>query len=45
MLYDTFLRMSANFMLEWVLGTGEEGGQPLPPFADFLAVNPASGGV
>ncbi|CAM9960343.1 unnamed protein product [Scytosiphon promiscuus] len=28
-------------MLEWVFGTGEEGGQPLPPFKDFRNVNPS----
>lgn len=38
-MYDTFLQQSYAFMLEWVLGTGEEGGQALPPFADFVAVN------
>ena len=32
-------------MLEWVLGTGEEGGQPLPPFKDFIAVNPSDASV
>ncbi|CAM9867534.1 unnamed protein product, partial [Laminaria digitata] len=25
---------------EWLFGTGEEGGQPLPPFKDFVNVNP-----
>eukprot|EP00752_Nemacystus_decipiens_P008261 g7387.t1 len=39
--YDTFLQQSYAFMLEWVFGTGEEGGQPLPPFKDFLNVNPS----
>lgn len=39
--YDTFLQQSYAFMLEWVLATGEEGGQPLPDFKDFLNVNPS----
>ena len=39
--YDTFLQQSYAFMLEWVFGTGEEGGQPLPPFKDFVNVNPS----
>lgn len=43
--YDTFLQQSYAFMLEWVLGTGEEGGQPLPPFKDFVTVNPIDIGV
>lgn len=38
--YDTFLQQSYSFMLEWVLATGEEGGQPLPDFKDFVNVNP-----
>ena len=41
-MYDTFLQQSYAFMLEWVFGTGEEGGQPLPPFKDFVTVNPAT---
>lgn len=39
--YEFFLQLTYAIMLEWVLGTGEEGGQPLPPFKDFLLVNPA----
>lgn len=39
--YNTFLQQSYAFMLEWVLATGEEGGQPLPPFKDFVNVNPS----
>ena len=39
MVYDTFLRQSYAIVLEWALGIGEEGGQPLPPFKDFVAVN------
>lgn len=39
-MYDTFLQLAYAFMLEWILGTGEEGGQPLPPFKDFVTVNP-----
>lgn len=38
--YDTFLRQSYAIILEWALGTGEQGGQPLPPFEDFVNVNP-----
>ena len=38
-MYDTFLQHSYAFMLEWIFGTGEEGGQTLPPFADFVTVN------
>lgn len=44
-MYDTFLLHSHAFMLEWILGTGEEGGQPLPPFKDFVNVNPSDVGV
>eukprot|EP00904_Undaria_pinnatifida_P000524 jgi/Undpi1/10472/HiC_scaffold_29.g12922.m1 len=43
--YDIFLKQSYAFMLEWVFGTGEEGGQPLPPFEDFINVNPSDIGV
>ena len=43
--YDTFLQLSYAFMLEWIFGTGEEGGQPLPPFKDFVNVNPSDVGV
>lgn len=39
--YDTFLRQTYSIILEWALGTGAEGGQPLPPFKDFANVNPA----
>ena len=39
LVYDTFLRQSYAVVLEWALGIGEEGGQPLPPFKDFVAVN------
>ncbi|CAN0371091.1 unnamed protein product [Ascophyllum nodosum] len=38
--YDFFLQQSYQFVLEFLLGTGEEGGQPLPPFEDFRRVNP-----
>ncbi|CAM9440562.1 unnamed protein product [Ectocarpus sp. 8 AP-2014] len=38
--YDLFLQQSYAFMLEWIFGMGEEGGQPLPPYKDFLTVNP-----
>lgn len=40
--YDTLLKQSYAFMLEWVFATGEEGGQPLPPFEDFINVNPST---
>lgn len=39
--YDTFLQHSYAFILEWMFGSGEEGGQPLPPFEDFRNVNPS----
>ncbi|CAM9689272.1 unnamed protein product [Ascophyllum nodosum] len=38
--YECFLQQSYAFMLEWMLAAGEEGGQELPPFKDFLNVNP-----
>ncbi|CAN0296296.1 unnamed protein product [Ascophyllum nodosum] len=38
--YDFFLQQSYQFVLEFMFGTGEEGGQPLPPFEDFRRVNP-----
>ncbi|CAM9542239.1 unnamed protein product [Ascophyllum nodosum] len=38
--YDFFLQQSYQFVLEFLLGIGEEGGQPLPPFEDFRRVNP-----
>lgn len=39
--YDLFLQQSYAFMLEWIFGMGEEGGQPLPPYKDFITVNPS----
>ena len=38
--YDFFLQQTYQFVLEFMFGTGEEGGQPLPPFEDFRRVNP-----
>ncbi|CAN0173723.1 unnamed protein product [Ascophyllum nodosum] len=38
--YDFFLQQSYQFVLEFMFGTGEEAGQPLPPFEDFVRVNP-----
>ncbi|CAN0127699.1 unnamed protein product [Pylaiella littoralis] len=38
--YDFFLQQTTHFLHEWVYGLGEEGGQPLPPFKDFVNANP-----
>lgn len=41
-IYDICLQQAMAFMLEWWFGTGEEGGQELPPFEDFVTVNNAA---
>ncbi|CAB1111229.1 unnamed protein product [Ectocarpus sp. CCAP 1310/34] len=38
--YDFFLQQAIHFLHEWIFGMGVEGGQPLPPFKDFINANP-----
>jgi len=40
LIYDFFLEQASHFLHEWIYGLGVDGGPPLPPFKDFLNVNP-----
>lgn len=40
LIYNFFLEPMSHFMHEWIFGMGVDGGPPLPPFKDFLNVNP-----
>ncbi|CAM9368477.1 unnamed protein product [Ectocarpus sp. 12 AP-2014] len=40
LVYDFFLQQTIHFLHEWIYGLGVEGGQPLPPFKDFMNANP-----